>query len=175
MQPLVFLLMVLALGATMSNQSSNSYSEWNNRGDTLAQQMSWYHNLAVAQCDQNAGFCPPGVITLTPENQAKLGGGTVGYGTQFQAVTDGATMVVTMFSLNRAERDNDPAWMYGPINSHLRTQSGDSAMAGPWSLAAQAINPGTNYNGYSQGVPLPQGFGGLTLPDSVPVIATIIN
>ena len=144
------------------------------RAQTIATQMAWYHNQAVSQCSPPNSACPVGII---PVNVLYLPPNSTIYNNFYQSASNGMTIVTTWIPGN-IPMANDS--LSGQVASALRLQSNGSLFAGAYNAVSQTIGIGSvfayqgNYTS-SPTILIPLNFGGLSLINGQPVLATPVS
>lgn len=160
---MVFLLMVLAAVTMVDTRTESRWVESQQQGEAMVMQMMTYHAAAVRRCSTSP--CPNGTV----QNLAGPPGSRWTYGTDFVSASNGTGTIITVFKPR--QMSTDQRYLFGATSAALRKQSGDTPNAGPWMASTQRIG---GVSAPAQ-IAIPKNFGGLSLVDQQPIIATKIN
>lgn len=142
-----------------------------NKLRTIAGQMAVAHDAAVVTCESG---CASGFVNVTSNLPPEAQGGTV-YGTSIRSFSNGSGMVVTLYM----PMVDNPQLINGNLGGHLMAVTQSPFTAGTYDATSQRV--GGQAPSVAGGTPtyfgiaVPQGVGGVTLPNGVPLLASNIN
>jgi hypothetical protein len=175
MQLIAAILFFVAITMAISEVPRGERLFFQDRARAIATQMSWYHNQAVIQCSSPNPACQPGVINVNTLSLPSSYGPI--FSNWFIAGTDGNTVVTTWQANNVPSAG---AGIAGDVAASLKNQSNGSVFAGAYNYQQQTIGVGYVFyydNNLLQepSIFIPPGFGGLSLTNGQPVLATPLN
>ncbi|MFC4236200.1 hypothetical protein ACFOY8_13370 [Thalassospira xianhensis] len=177
MQALLYIALFLIVLSQIDYRKQDDFTAQQEVADAIVLQMMAYHSSAVRYCANNACGSGP-VPTVTG-----MSGTSWAYGDEIKSVSNGTGIVVTVFDPFEKQNGTEARFKFGPTAASLRAHTRGSMNAGQWQAASQQISAGTisNNSWAGSGTPItgniaiPQGFGGLTLADQQPILATRVN